>query len=438
MPAMTFTCCSSMPPRHAQGRPAWRWRLPFHAALACAVLAVLLAHIAAADERDYYDAQYRARIAVDSGTIEVELSLSGRHLPSRIVMNIASGRYRNFSSAQPLQLSDGQAVWRPQGRKSTLRYEFIVDHKRSSKGYDSLLTDSWTIFRADKLVPRVRVTARKNLHSRAVIEFMVPQGWSVITPYAPSGPHRYAFDDPARRFDRPLGWMLAGKIGSRGEFIRDTHVIVAAPVGESARRQDMLAFLNWNLPHLLDVFPQFPKRTLIVTAGDPMWRGGLSGPASMYVHARLPLISENRTSTPLHELTHIALGIRSDEESDWIVEGMAEFYSLEILRRSGGISKRRHAQALQGLQDVARQSPSLFTDNSSGATTARAVLVMHALDMEIRQSTHGKASLDDVARRLAKERGTITLLRLQQTAAALTGSPLRSLERRQLRKFPGQ
>jgi hypothetical protein len=392
---------------------------------------------AAAAEREYYDAEYQARIVPESGTIEVELNLSGEHLPSRIVMNIGSGRYRNFRATDPLKIGKTEATWRPRGKKSRLRYEFVVDHKRSSNGYDSLMTDSWAIFRADRLVPRARVTARKELHSRAAIEFLAPENWSVITPYAPVSSHRYEFDDPARRFDRPLGWMLAGKIGSRGEYIGDTHVIVAAPVGESARRQDMLAFLNWNLPHLLDIFTRFPQRVLIVTAGDPMWRGGLSGPASMYVHARLPLISENRTSTPLHELMHIALGIRADHESDWIVEGLAEFYSLEILRRSGGISKRRHEQALQGLQKVAQQSTSLFTDNSSGPTTARAVLVMHALDAEIRQATHGKASLDDVARQLAEERGTITLTRMQQAAQAVAGGPLRSLERRRLMQPPG-
>lgn len=393
---------------------------------------------AAAAETEYYEAEYRARIVPDSGTIEVELNLSGERLPSRIVMNIGSGRYRNFSATDPLKIGKTEATWRPRGKRSRLRYEFIVDHKRSSKGYDSLMTDSWTIFRADRLVPRVKVTAHKNLHSRAVIEFVVPENWSVITPYAPVSPQRYEFDDPSRRFDRPLGWMLAGKIGSRGEYVGDTHVIVAAPVGESARRQDMLAFLNWNLPHLLDIFTRFPRRVLIVTAGDPMWRGGLSGPASLYVHARLPLISENRTSTPLHELMHIALGIRSDHESDWIVEGMAEFYSLEILRRSGGISKRRHEQALQALQNVARQSSSLFTDDSSGPTTARAVLVMRALDTEIRQATRGKASLDDVARRLAEERGTITLARMQEAAEAVAGGPLRSLERQRLMQPPGE
>jgi len=393
---------------------------------------LILPAAAAEQDREYYSAEYRARIVPESGTIEVELNIEGERLPSQIVMPLNSGRYRNLKATDPLTIGKTQATWRPRGKESRLRYEFIVDHKRSSSGYDSLMTDSWAIFRADKLVPSMRVTAPQTLHSRAAIEFEAPEDWSVITPYAPVSRYRYEFDEPTRRFDRPLGWMLAGKIGSRGEQIGGTHAIVAAPVGESARRQDMLAFLNWNLPRLLEVFTNFPKRVLIVTAGDPMWRGGLSGPASLYVHARLPLISENRTSTPLHELLHVALGIRSDHESDWIVEGLAEFYSLEILRRSSSISQRRYEHAMQGLHAQARGAPSLFTAHSSGQVTARAVLTMQSVDTEIRKLTDGDASLDDVARKLAEERGTVSLERLQEVAAKIAGRPLVALQRKRL------
>ncbi len=41
------------------------------------------------------------------------------------------------------------------------------------------------------------------------------------------------------------------------------------------------------------------------------------------------------------------LGIRGDKESDWIVEGLAEFYSIQTLRRSGGIGQKRYEQAVR-------------------------------------------------------------------------------------------
>jgi predicted metalloprotease with PDZ domain len=389
---------------------------------------------AALAEDAYYTAAYRAQVRPETGTIDMELNLAGEHLPKRIVLRADPQRYKNFTSTDPLQIGQSHVTWHPRGKMSRLRYQFVVDHERAPQRYDSLMTKTWTIFRGDKLVPRATVTARRGLRSRATLEFVTPEDWSVVTPYAPASGRPYAFDNPQRRFDRPEGWMLAGKIGSRGEHIGNVHVVIAAPAGDSARRQDMLAFLNWNLPRLQQVFPEFPHRLLIVTAGDPMWRGGLSGPASMFLHSDRPLISENRTSALLHELAHIAMGIRGDEESDWIVEGLAEFYSIETLRRSGSIGEPRYQQAVTAIERWARRAPTLFGKRSSGPTTARAVLTFRRVDAEIRKLTHDKASLDDVVRKLAAERGKVGLARLQKTAQEIAGRPLQSLEREQLSK----
>jgi hypothetical protein len=382
----------------------------------------------------YYDVVYRAHFRPEAGVVDMEIALSGERLPSRIVLRVDPRRHKKFASTDPLQIEPSHVTWQPQGHAARLQYQFVVDHQRSPDHYDSRMTAAWAIFRAEKMVPRASVTARRSLHSRATLEFQLPQGWAAATPYGSVGESRYTIDDPKRRFDQPAGWMLAGKIGSRNEKIADVRVVVAAPVGDSARRQDTLTFLKFTLPRIQEVFPDLPPRLLIVSAGDPMWRGGLSGPASLFMHSDRPLISENRTSTLLHELVHIALGIRGDEESDWIVEGLAEFYSLETLRRSGSISAQRHKEAVRRLATWAKRSTTLFGKSSTGATTARAVMALRAADAEIRGATSGKASLDDVARKLASEGGTVSLVRLQKAAQEVAGRPLRSLEREQLAK----
>jgi hypothetical protein len=382
----------------------------------------------------YYDVAYRAHFRPQAQVVDVEVALSGERLPSRIVLHVDTRRHRKFTSTDPLQIEPSHVTWQPKGHNSRLRYEFVVDHERSPQHYDSRMTPDWAIFRAEKMVPRASVTARKSLHSRATLEFDLPKEWTAATPYGSVGDLRYPIDDPTRRFDQPEGWMLVGKIGSRNEKIGSVRVVVAAPAGDNVRRQDTLAFLKFTLPRLEETFPQLPPRLLIVSAGDPMWRGGLSGPSSLFLHSDRPLISENRTSTLLHELGHIALGIRGDEESDWIVEGLAELYSLETLRRSGGISEQRYKQALKHLSQWAQRSTTLFGSHSNGATTARAVMTLRSADAEIRSVTGGKASLDDVARKLASERGTVSLVRLQKVAQEVAGRQLRSLEREQLSK----
>lgn len=382
----------------------------------------------------YYDAAYRADVRPHDGAIDMELKLSGERLPSRVVLQIDPKRHQGFKSTDPLSVTDSRVTWEPQGRESRLRYRFIVNHERAPGRYDSRMTEDWTIFRAEKLVPRASVKARRSLHSRATLKFDLPDDWAIATPYAATKENDFEFDDADRRFDQPKGWFIAGKIGTRNEKVGATRVTIAAPAGDDARRQDTLAFLNWTLPRLQAVFPEFPDRLLIVSAGDPMWRGGLSAPASLFLHSDRPLISENRTSTLLHELVHVAMGIRADEESDWIVEGLAEYYSLEALHRSGSISASRHKQAIEKLAQWARRAPTLFDDQSTGATTARAVMTFRDVDAEIRRASGGKASLDDLARRLAQEEDDVSLERLQKLAAEVAGRPLASLERARLMK----
>lgn len=388
---------------------------------------------AAAAEKRHYDARYLAEIRPAGGVIHVELQLSGERLPKKIVLSIDPRRHRALTSTDSLVIEGDTATWQPRGKFSRLNYDFVIDHQRAPGRYDSLLQKDWAVFRGDKMVPRARVTAVRGLESNATLEFVLPEGWTVITPYGPTSAKVLRIEDAGRRFDRPQGWMLAGKLGSRAESIAGIQTLVAAPLGDSARRQDTLAFLNWNLPHLASIFPTFPKRLLVVSAGDPMWRGGLSGPDSLFLHSSRPLISENRTSTLLHELVHVAMGIRGDDESDWIAEGLAEFYSLETLRRSGGISQSRHADALKRLSEWSKRAPTLFAAESSGARTARAVIALKAVDDEIRAATGGKASLDDVARDLAATpQRAVGLERLQSVAARVAGKPVQALERRRL------
>lgn len=406
---------------------------------ACLVALTLSAASAAAAT---YDAHYRVEARPQNGTLHVELKLSGDNLPSRVELSIDPQRHRTFASTDRIEVAGSKVTWRPQGKFSRISYDFVVNHERSAGRYDSLMTKDWALFRGDKMVPRLSTTAVKGLEARTTLEFVLPEGWTEATPYpmvkssegssGKSEPLR--IDDPARKLDRPLGWMLIGKLGKRSESITGIQTVIAAPVGDSARRQDMLSFLNWNLPHLVKVFPDFPKRIVVVSAGDPMWRGGLSGPRSLFIHADRPLISENRTSTLLHELVHVAMGMRADEESDWIVEGFAEYYSLETLRRSGGIGNQRYEQALRRLEQWGARSPNLFDQRSAGATTARAVLALKAADAEIRAATGDKHSLDDVARELAHLTGPVDLPILQSIARRIAGRTVRSLERSALLK----
>ncbi|MFA0812020.1 hypothetical protein [Microbulbifer epialgicus] len=372
-----------------------------------------------------YELLYTAEIDPDAKLARVEMSLSGKDIPSKLTINLSSGRYKDLKSKDPLEIKGAKAIWHPKGRKAKLSYSFVIDNQRSNGGYDSRITQDWAILRSDKLIAPISATSRGRSNARLKLD--MPEGWSSALPYPKIENNFYQLSDPKRRFVRPKGWMIVGKIGSRQDLIAGTETRISGPKDQNIRRQDVLAFLNWNLPELKKIFPLFPDHLLIVTADDPMWRGGLSGTRSLFMHADRPLISGNRTSSMIHELVHVGTGIHGDDESDWIVEGLAEFYSLEILRRTGGISEIRYQEAMEKLAQWGEKAPSLLVKRSSGPITARATGVMLELDKEIRNASGGKASIDDVARELASTRGEVTLKHFRALSEKAAGRPVKAL-----------
>jgi hypothetical protein len=226
--------------------------------------------------------------------------------------------------------------------------------------------------------------------------------------------------------------MIAGRLGVRRERIAGVQVIVAGPLHQGVRRMDLLAHLNWNLPRVRRVTPDMPQRLLIVSAGDPMWRGGLSGPGSLFLHAERPMISENGTSTLVHELMHVANRLEAQPGADWIVEGLAEYYSLKIMWRSGTISDQRYERAFRSLARRGEDAGRLDVDISRGPVTARAVGIMRRLDHEVFRKSRHEKSLDDVMLLLMKSGQKVSLPRLRQAAAECIGGPAEALSDRQL------
>ncbi len=381
-----------------------------------------------------YRLQYEVEVEPERGVALVEVQLSGGKLPSKLVFYIDPERHLALESKDPLEVDGDRATWRPEGKRAHLRYEFVVDGKRKNGRYDSRMTEDWAILRADKLVPPIAVTARKGLVSDAELDFDLPKGWSAAAPYDkdPDATNLFRLVDPGRSLARPKGWLILGNFASRQDMVDGTEVRIAAPSGQDARLQDTLAFVSWTLPSLQAVFPEFPRRLLVVMADDPMWRGGLSGTHSLFMHSDRPLISGNRTSSMIHELVHVGTGIHGDDESDWIVEGIAEYYAAEILHRTGGVSEQRFRETLAELARWGSEAPSLLVKRSSGATTARAVGVMSELDSGIRAATGGEASLDDVATALAERRGEISLATFSALVEEIAGRKLDILERSRL------
>lgn len=384
-----------------------------------------LAQPAAPSADRSYEVHFEARLVPTERVAKARIRLGkGASAVRWIQLRIDPDRHQAFEADGTLETGDGVVRWRPPKEGGSLRYTFLVDQLRSSKTYDARCADNWALLRADDLFPPAKVRSVKGATSRSTLRLRAPNGWSIATPYRSLRDGRFEIIDGERRFDRPLGWMLAGRLGIVRERIAGSRIAIAGPVGQGVRRQDMLAFLRWTLPALRDALGPLPPRVLVVSAGDPMWRGGLSGPNSVYLHANRPLIGPDGTSPLLHELVHMQMRARAGKGGDWIVEGLAEYYSLEVLRRSRSISRRRYERSHERLADKGRSAVRLSVETADSVVTARAVGLMRELARRIEAATDGEADLDDVVAALVRSGEPVTHVAFRAAVVEVAGRDL--------------
>lgn len=317
---------------------------------------------------------------------------------------------------------DGDTVrWRVPARGGELRYRVTLTHARGNGGYDALVTRDWALFRADDAFPPAAATLRPGAGGRSELLLDVPDGWTSFSPYLPDAAGRLAVTGAERRYARPVGWVIAGRLGSRMDVIGGTTVRIAAPRGEPVPRVPMLALLRWTLPVLQARLDTIPPYLLVVSTGDPMWRGGLSAPTSLYLHAERPLISENATSPLLHEVLHVVAPVPTAPEHDWIDEGVAEYLALRVLRDSGSISPARFDDAIGTFRTRGAAVRTMLTRNAARDVTARAVAIFADVDAELARVTGGRADVYDLVRRAGREDRGIDLDRLRALAAEVAG-----------------
>ncbi len=407
------------------------------AKLALMLVAVLTgcgAPISESSAQTRYDLTYTLTPVPHEQAVEVRVDVEQPRSLLR-ELNFPSDRVADVEGDGTVTLHEsGRVIWMVPRTGGSLRWRVEIPHRRNSSGYDAWLDTTFGLFRAEDVIPRARSVALVSAESRTRLRFELPVGWSVVTQYQRSSLGGYRVRSDERRFVSPSGWIMLGDLGVRRDDIAGVRVAVTAPTGHSARRVDMLALMNWTLPELVRLVPEPPARMTIFSADDPMWRGGLSAPASVFIHSGRPLISENGTSTLLHEVMHVFMALRAEDGYDWVNEGFAEYYSLEILRRTGTVTAARHAQALAGLAEWAESAETLCGENSTGPQTALAVITLAALDTEIRERTADDRNLDDVLYDLVAADEDLSLDRLVAAAAKFIGEKPDALH---IDKLPG-
>ncbi|MFW6753565.1 hypothetical protein ACKUG4_23115 [Pseudomonas glycinae] len=397
-----------------------------------ALIVTLLALSAPVWAAKKVDLDYQVRLLPQSDQAEVRLTLAKGEVVRSLDFDLGDGsHYSDFKADGQWQLTPGKparGVWRPTADKASLTYRVRISHGRKNGSFDTRMTPTWALMRGDELVPPARLDQQDGIELVARLHFELPDGWkSVETAWPRIGKNKFRIDNPSRLFDRPTGWMLAGHLGSRRTRLGETEVTVASPQGQGMRRMDVLTLLTFVWPQVQAVFPRHPSKLLIVGANDPMWRGSLAARESIYLNTRLPLVSESGSSALVRELAQVFGRINDEQRSDWISEGFAEYYAIELVRRAGGMSDERYQSLQAKLVKDSQKVTTLRGEQISPAQVSKAVLLLQELDGEIRLKTRNKRSLDDVLRG-AMHLGTVDTKEFVQLAESVLGESSKVLD----------
>ncbi|WP_338490058.1 hypothetical protein VRB78_06795 [Pseudomonas trivialis] len=379
------------------------------------------------------DLDYHVKLLPQSDQAEVRVSLSQGAAVRSLNFDLGhAGDYSDFKADGQWKVTGSRGLWQPDADKASLTYRVRLSHARKPGTYEARMTPSWALFRGEDLVPTAHLDQQDGVELVSRLVFELPPGWkSVETAWPRIGKHKFRIDNVSRLFDRPTGWMLAGTLGSRRVRLGDTDVTVASPKGQAMRRMDVLTLLTFVWPQVEAAFPRHPAKLLVVGASDPMRRGAFAARDSIYLNSRTPLVSESGSSPLLREVVQAIGRFNDHDTSDWISEGFGEFYAIELMRRAGGITDERYAAIQARLGKQGKDVTSLRGEHVSGATVARAVLVLQDLDREIRVKTHNKRSLDDLAQAVMRA-DSVNTAQFVQLAESIIGEPSTVLDSRLL------
>lgn len=365
----------------------------------------------------------------------VRWNVAGVDEIERIRLRFDPNRFDDFTGSGTIERRRGEILWSPGGPYAELSYVAHVDHRRAvGKGYDSYAGDGWILSRTTGFFPRSSVLFRPEIEahpeSRARLVLRLPPGWESATVLTPAGSNRYVVETRHQRLDHPRGWLLVGRLRRFDSVIAGTSLTIALAPGVTMQTDPMVQLLQHALPAMATLFDRTLPRLLIVLGPDPMWRGGLSGEESFYMHGDRPLRSPDRTSPYLHELFHVAAPFRPHADAHWVTEGLAEYYSIELPRRTGILSEASYQRALALFAEHGVWGRDFTQTTAPALRNNSAPLLMHVLDQRIRAATGAERGLDAVVTSLAREGGIVSTARFLGTVQRVAGKSFAGFFRR--------
>ncbi|MXY99861.1 hypothetical protein F4Y93_04130 [Candidatus Poribacteria bacterium] len=246
----------------------------------------------------------------------------------------------------------------------------------------------------------------------------VPDNWHVSTPWHRIGDngHRFAITDQDALKSE---YLVLGEHSERFVEVGDAEILLAlggrfkASMGEVQKTVESLLHIY------SEVFDGTPEdRMLFVANPDEKNRGGGVSGSSISVLMGGSLDETNRSFwVPLvaHEVCHIWNGklINFSEQEYWFSEGFTEYYSRVACTRLGLTAEGDFLRDIERKCELylSQQGDLSIREAGKNKSANRYLvyeggsLVAAALDLQIRNLTENRSSLDDVMKRMYREFG---------------------------------
>jgi hypothetical protein len=241
-----------------------------------------------------------------------------------------------------------------------------------------------------------------------VVRFVLPEGWSAEAPWTRLADGFEIPGDPPL----PRGFFALGR------FTPEPHVaagvgkefVYVRLAGELKDRELLFDYLEKATPYYQSVYGNATgARILVVSAGKPMFTGGLGSTDSLFVHQNSTL------ETIAHEYAHVWQRFqtidRFGESSLWVNEGDADLHgalSRFVTEVEAGFTLGKLHQEFQQDYDKGRANDTLQQPLSSATyggayeqvAYKKGLFSLIYLDHELRNLTRGAAGLNEVLREL--------------------------------------
>jgi hypothetical protein len=279
--------------------------------------------------------------------------------------------------------------------------------------FNSFLGTEWGVVKAESLaIPFSYAFFEPQPAFHATVRFILPEGWSVEAPWARGDPTSFEI---AEEPPLPRGFFALGS------FVPEPHV--SASIGkefvyvrlaaELKDKRTLFDYLEKATPYYQGVYGNATgNRILVVSAGPPMFTGGLGSTDSLFVHQNSTL------DTIAHEFAHVWQRFQTVDQqgrsSIWLNEGDADLhgalsrfvtevqsgYTLDALNKEFKVSydANRAKDSMQQPLDAAS-----YGGTFEQLAYKKGLFTLIELDHTIKNLTGGAAGLNEVLRELNVE-----------------------------------